>query len=310
MSSHNWHILGAGSLGCLWAARLQLSRQSVSLALRNPRSLANYLAAGSRIHYLPLQKKTAHSLIIPAQLPDNPQPVSRLILACKAYDAVAAMQSIQHRLQPGCRIFLLQNGMGSQQAILQLLPDCRIIAASTTEGAFMTEPFHCTHAGKGTTLLGDLGQPGTAPAELDDWRQAGFDCQWSENIGAVLWRKLAINCLINPLTVLYQCRNGELMQYLPRLEALAEDLAALLSTTAFPCKAAELFALACEVIQNTARNTSSMLQDVRNKRRTEISYITGFALAQSQQLNLPHQQLQAVHQELRQHLLELGLPPD
>lgn len=47
------------------------------------------------------------------------------------------------------------------------------------------------------------------PAWLADLRQAGIAHDWSLDILSRLWRKLALNCAINPLTVLHDCRNGE-----------------------------------------------------------------------------------------------------
>jgi len=64
------------------------------------------------------------------------------------------------------------------------------------------------------------------------------------------------------------------------------------------------------VIQATATNYSSMYQDVANARRTEISYLLGYACqaAARHQLVLPHlQQLQA---RLVEHLRARGLASD
>lgn len=305
-----WHILGAGSLGCLWAARLTQRGFNTQLVLRSQASLNRYLELGAQLRFQGFQQDTAQSISIPAQLADELQPITNLILACKAYDAVSAIQSIQHRLAQDCQLFLLQNGMGSQQRIQSELPTCRVMAASTTEGAFSTKPFHCTHAGQGTTLIGDLGEKQLPSFALKLWQRAHIDCQWSDDIWAALWRKLAINCMVNPLTVLHQCKNGELLQHTNRLATLADELAELLSAQGYPCDSSEIFALAQQVIQNTAQNTSSMLQDVQARRRTEISFITGFALEQSRLADTRHTVLQQLHEQLQQHLFALDLPVD
>lgn len=306
----NWHILGPGSLGCLWAARLSQAHIPASLILRNQHRLTALQSQGSQISYLAYGQNSPLDIPINAQLPNHPQPIETLIVACKAYDAVAAVESVKTRLSPNSCVFLLQNGMGSQQAITQLLPGIRVIAASSTEGAFLTQPFHCTHAGQGLTLLGDLGHTQPEPTCLRDWQQAQISYQWTDAILAALWRKLAINCMINPLTVLHQCKNGQLAQHTERLTALADELAQLLSAAGYPCTADDVFAQCLQVIQNTAQNTSSMLQDVLNQRRTEISYITGFALAQSQQLGTSHRALLDLHSQLQARLQQLDLPLD
>jgi len=304
----SWHVLGAGSLGCLWAARLSQAQIPVSLILRNQQSLTAFQQQGSQISYLAYGQSNPLQIPLNAQQAEQNQPIDALILACKAYDAVAAIESIKSRLSSNSCVFLLQNGLGSQQTIAQLVPDVRVIAASSTEGAFLTQAFHCTHAGQGTTLLGDLASKRDAPDCLQHWQQAQIPYQWTDDIAAALWRKLAINCMINPLTVLYQCKNGQLAQHATQIAVLADELAELLSAAGYPHNKADLFAQAMLVIQNTAQNTSSMLQDVLNKRRTEISYITGFALAQSRQLGTTNQALQQVHYQLQARLLQLDLP--
>jgi 2-dehydropantoate 2-reductase len=42
-----------------------------------------------------------------------------------------------------------------------------------------------------------------------------------------------------------------------------------------------------QVIQSTADNTSSMLQDIRSQRHTEIDYITGYLLRRGRSHGIP-----------------------
>ena len=42
-----------------------------------------------------------------------------------------------------------------------------------------------------------------------------------------LWRKLALNCAINPLTVLHDCRNGGLSEHHCEVATLCAELAEL-----------------------------------------------------------------------------------
>lgn len=303
-----WHVLGAGSLGCLWASRLQLAGHQVRLILR-PSRLAQFRSAGSNILFTDLQQQQ-HRLALHAETACAGLPIQRLVLACKAYSAAEAITGIRHRLRPGSQIILLQNGIGCQQQVHELLPDHPVLVASTTEGAWLKEAFHCIHAGQGQTLLGRLRGQEPVPAWLGQLDRSGISCQWHPHIDSVLWRKLAINCLINPSTVIHGCRNGGLLQHLPLLQQLSAELEQLLLAAGHADAAANLFSAARHVITGTATNTSSMLQDVQHGRRTEISYITGFALQQSIALGTPHQQLLAVHQALQSRLAQLGLPTD
>lgn len=303
----SWHILGAGSLGCLWAARLQLAGQSPQLIMR-PQQLDAFTQQGSKLHFTALDGQQ-HQLLLNAQTASASGTIDRLLVTTKAHSAATAVASVRDRLHAGSQLILLQNGIGSQQEIADLASGQRVLVASTTEGAYLSGPFACVQAGAGQTLIGDL-QPGVLPAPhwLTGLQQAGIPCQWQANIHPILWRKLAINCLINPLTVIHQCLNGALEQHASLIRLLAVELESLLIAAGQPTVADQLAETALQVIRYTAANRSSMLQDVQQRRRTEISYITGFALEQCNRLALDCSHLNALHQQLQDCLQALGLP--
>jgi 2-dehydropantoate 2-reductase len=302
-------VLGAGSLGCLWAARLARAGVAVQLILRNPARLAAYQRAGGLTL---VEHDQTRRYAVPGQLTDDASPIQRLLLACKAYDAETAIASIAPRLAPGAELILLQNGLGSQEAVAAQVPQARCIFASSTEGAFRdgTAPegeWRVVFAGRGHTWLGDS-QDDTPPNWLSDLQRSDIPHQWSPDILSRLWRKLALNCAINPLTVLYDCRNGGLSDHATEVATLCAELDQLLQRCGQPAAAANLHADVQQVIQATAANFSSMHQDVAQGRRTEIAYLLGHACAtaQHQSLVLPH--LAALHERLRHYLDARGLP--
>ncbi|MCO7576952.1 MULTISPECIES: putative 2-dehydropantoate 2-reductase [Pseudomonas] len=304
--STTWHVLGAGSLGTLWATRLARAGLPVRLILRDQSRLQAYQAAGG----LTLVEQGQSSLqAIPGETCDSTAPIHRLLLACKAYDAEAAVASIAPRLAQGAELILLQNGLGSQDAVAARVPQARCIAASSTEGAFRDGDWRVVFAGHGYTWLGDSGHP-TPPIWLDELSSSGIPHEWSTQILTRLWRKLALNCAINPLTVLHDCRNGGLQQHQCEVATLCAELSELLQCCGQPTAAQNLQQEVERVIQATAANYSSMHQDVASQRRTEISYLLGYACqaAARHRLQLPH--LQQLQQRLVSHLRLLGLPSD
>jgi 2-dehydropantoate 2-reductase len=299
-----WHILGAGSLGTLWATRLARAGLPVQLILRDQQRLHSYQQAGGLTL---IEQGQAQRYAIAAQTPDHPQPIQRLLLACKAYDAAAAVTQLAPRLTHGTEILLLQNGLGSQDEVARAAPLARCIFASSTEGAFRQADFQVVFAGHGHTWLGDPLdlQP---PAWLADLREAGIAHDWSLNILSRLWRKLALNCAINPLTVLHDCRNGGVREHPAQVACLCSELTELLHCCGYSAAAENLHEEVQRVALATAANYSSMHQDVSQGRRTEIAYLLGYACsaAQRHQLSLPH--LQALHSQLLAHLAARGLP--
>jgi 2-dehydropantoate 2-reductase len=306
MSRTPWHVLGAGSLGTLWACRLARAGLPVSLLLRDADRLARYRQGpGLRL----VEGAIEQTLPLPADTPDSTGPISRLLVTCKAYDAQTAVASVRHRLTQGAQVVLLQNGLGSQQAVAAALPQAQVCFASTTEGAFQRADGAVVFAGQGFTWVG---RPGSAapPQWLEDLATAHIAHQWTPDIMARLWRKLAINCAINPLSVLHQCRNGELQSQAAPIAALCKELEAVLLALGQPEAAHDLPGSVEAVITATAANYSSMYQDVAAGRRTEVGYLLGYVCSEARQQRIATPALDALHKALLAALHAKGLPTD
>lgn len=302
----SWHILGAGSLGSLWACRLARAGLPVRLILRNTERLDAYRAAGGLTL---VEDGQPRPQAIPAELPTDEAPIYRLLVACKAYDAEAALAQLADRLTPASEILLLQNGLGSQQAIAERWPQSRCIFVSSTEGAYREADWRVVFAGRGENWLGDPGD-GAPPVWLAELAAAGIPATWTAAIMGKLWRKLALNCAINPLTVLHNCRNGELLERREEVGALCEELASLLAVCGQANAAQGLEAQVLQVIEATSGNYSSMYQDVAAGRRTELSYLLGYACRAAAQESLSVPRLADLQRRLQALLARRRLPTD
>lgn len=300
-----WHVVGAGSLGSLWATRLARAGVPVKLVLRDAKRLAAYEANGAAL--ILVENGVESRLAISAQTADSAEPIERLLLACKAYDAEQAVAALAQRLTTDAQIILLQNGLGSQDAVAAKVPNARCICASSTEGAFRQRDWSVVFAGHGYNWLGDPADP-SPPDWLSDLQLAGIPHEWTPDILTRLWRKLALNCAINPLTVLHDCRNGGLMQHHCEVATLCAELTELLQQCGQPAAAEDLHSDVQRVIQATAANYSSMYQDVAQGRRTEISYLLEYACATAERHHCVVPHLQQLKVRLIQHLTDKGLP--
>ncbi len=302
--SSTWHILGAGSLGSLWACRLARAGKAARLILRDAQRLQAYQQAGGLTL---LEQDRASLYAIPAETAESGVPIHRLLVACKAYDAAPAIAALAPRLVAGADLVLLQNGLGSQDEVAERAPLARCVFASSTEGAFREDDWRVRFAGHGFNWLGDPANP-TPPPWFTDLGEAGIPAQWTPDILGRLWRKLALNCAINPLTVLHDCQNGGLLGHLDEVEALSTELAALLRHCGQPLAARDLDEEVQRVILATAANYSSMYQDVRAGRRTEVHYLLGHVCRAAARHGMRVPQLEHLHQRLVDNLRARGLP--
>ena len=307
MMAVTWHVLGAGSLGSLWAARLARAGLPVKLVLRNAERLAAYEANGAVITLV--EHGVEQRVPVTAQIVESREPIERLLVACKAYDAEQAVASLLPRLSASAELILLQNGLGSQDAVAAKAPHARCIFASSTEGAFREQDWRVVFAGHGFTWLGDP-RDAAPPSWLTDLHDSGIPHEWTPDILTRLWRKLALNCAINPLTVLHDCRNGGLQQHPCEVTTLCSELDELLACCGQPAAALDLHSEVERVIQATAANYSSMHQDVTQGRRTEISYLLGYACAAAARHRCAVPHLSQLQERLIQHLATRGLRTD
>ncbi|TXS96300.1 2-dehydropantoate 2-reductase [Parahaliea maris] len=275
-----WYILGCGAMGSLHAAQLDRAGESVIML---PRSTP----PGGGPLQLEICGLSTSRHALPWQAPEASAPIDRLLVLTKAYDVAAAIGSVARRLTPQSQVVLMANGMGYAEEIAARLPGLSLAFGTSTQGAHRTVDGKVHHAGLGSTRVG---MPGVidAPAWFSPLGQALPDCEWEADISMALWQKLAVNCAINPLTSLHNCRNGELARD-PHLAQKVRDVCGEIAEVAEAAGQVlpDLESRVFSVIDATADNRSSMLQDVSRGQRTEIDYINGYLVRQARQLAVP-----------------------
>ena len=277
----HWHILGAGAIGTLFADALSTDGGEVSLILRDG-------VHGETRTQVVERGDLVSEKHVKTTGPRGHTDISHLLVTTKAYDVCAAIDSVIPRLNPDCNVVLLSNGMGFQEQVLASIPSLNIFCGTTTEGAHLLAAGHVRHAGSGETRIGFAAKTADdrRPVWLHQWERAVDNSVWDSDIQPALWTKLAVNCVINPLTALNRCHNGEL----EARKSLANQVTPLRDEVAAVCRAqghvkiaAALPRITAAVIQATSGNRSSMLQDMDAGRLTEIDYITGYLLAVADQ---------------------------
>ena len=186
----------------------------------------------------------------------------------------------------------LQNGLGNIELISEAVNRKNVVAGTTAHGATMLEAGKMRHAGQGKTVVGELDGSRTERIKSirDMFNRAGIATEISDNVQGLIWDKLIVNVGINALTGITKLHNGELLEHPELLEIM--KLAVIEAEQVAKSKGVMLgyedaFAHTKDVCLATAKNKASMLQDILNRRKTEIDMINGAIVREGECLGVP-----------------------
>lgn len=267
----NIAIVGNGAIGNILAARCEKIGQKYCLLTRTgqvlPISVTNIEGETTELN----------GEIRSINAPDD---FDILFLPLKAYQILPALMQLRPFIRSNQKLILLHNGMGCIEQATELLANIPILAATTSYAAYKPTPNLAIETGLGESHIGWVNQP---IADENEQIKQLMDallppCTWHADIRQALWFKLAVNAVINPLTAIYQIPNGQLRlpQYQAMIQEICQESAQVMQAHGLDIDLQEILARVYEVIDKTAKNYSSMHQDIALKRVTEIDYINGY----------------------------------
>jgi 2-dehydropantoate 2-reductase len=209
------------------------------------------------------------------------------LVLVKSWQTGRVAQQLRNCLSAQGRVLTLQNGLGNHQELSKVLGLARVFQGVSTVGGTLIGPGRVQPGGQGTITIEANSQ--TAPF-FELFGRAGFMVEKSFEIETLIWGKLVINAAINPLTAILNLPNGELLTrpQTRKLMALASyEVAAVAAAEDIQLPYDDVAAAVEEVAQLTARNHSSMLQDVRRGAPTEIEAINGAVIKVAAQNGVP-----------------------
>ena len=292
-----WQIIGAGAIGCLWAANLKRNGEDVHLVMRTA-------AQSNILCYQDLQQQiTEIAISCGAALKNDHAPILVCVKATQVEQAILKQRTLISDKQP---IILMHNGMGCAEKVAKLLPKNPIICATTANASLLKSPLNIQQTGIGITYLGAFNELAYNYKDLViALNRALNDTHWVDDIKEKLWLKLLINVAINPLTAIWQIKNGQLLapKFTTIIKTIVHESILVSDAEGLPFSKSQLLDTITQVIRNTAENYSSMNRDIHFQRQTENEYISGYLLAKASehQINVPT--ITKLYQKINQHSL-------
>ena len=252
------------------------------------------------------------------------EPIHQLIVSVKAPFVVRALSRVAHRLSRDSTILFFYDGMGLLEEV-----DKNVFPDESTRPTYVnglishhlespaSNSFAVIHAGMGTIALG------ISPRHsmLESWSKAD-GISWSSPSARYLIRtltrtpvlaavgfsptemiqlqieKLAVKAVIFPLTVVFDCCNGELLHnmsvtrvkrlLLAEISLVARSLPELqgVPNVTLRFSPERLESLVVNVCIDTSANISPMLKLVKAAKLTDIEYLSGYIVRRGEGIGI------------------------
>lgn len=265
-------IIGGGSIGLLFGAYFGASHE-VTIYTRREEQARELNEKGIKLH---CQGTDGTLIKVKSEaLSKEMFDLDMIFITVKQYD-LPNLQPFLLSIPVDTPLCFIQNGMGHLD-LLKSLPHVSILTATVEHGAKRVNDWTVLHNGVGQTNVavykGGLQLHDDFPRVADQ----DFPIYFHENYQSILVSKLIANALINPLTVIFQVKNGRLIEnpyYYEVFKMMFEEIYMI-----FPLDEKEkAFNSIVRICENTKNNTSSMLKDTQEGRKTEIDAILGYIL--------------------------------
>ena len=269
-------IVGAGAMGCLFAARIAESGANVTLVDVDEPRLAALARDGIALdddegeRVVPVGAGLAHEVAAPVDL---------VLLFTKSRDSAAAIHSVAHLAGPGVRALTLQNGLGNAEIIAGIFSPDRVLMGVTDFPADLQGPTRIVSHGPGHVALGGFtpaAQAAAAPvAALLD--RAGLAARVDADIRVAIWEKVAFNAALNAMAAVTGLTVGGMDAPPGRriAETVLGEVVAVAASVGIGLDRARIAGRIDFALRNHRGHKASMLQDLEAGRPTEIDAING-----------------------------------
>ncbi|SFR62281.1 ketopantoate reductase family protein [Anaeromicropila populeti] len=280
-------VLGAGAMGCLYGAYLSQKNDVTLLDVYQPQ--VDAIQKNGLIMIENKQEKLFH---VNAALSGTDIGHADLVLvfvkSTQTYDAVKENQKL---IGDKTLVMTLQNGAGNDRDILKFAKHENIIIGTSKHNSVTVEPGKFQHTAFGVTTIGTMDSHSQKDLiAADILNQSGLEAIVSDDIQRIIWSKLFVNMSVNTLTALLQTRIGYLIRnkdawdFVKRVVYEGVEVAEA-DGTYFDRR--ETLEMVRKVCIEAGDGYTSMYQDRKNKRLTEIDKINGAVVEQAKLYGVP-----------------------
>jgi len=216
------------------------------------------------------------------------EPVDYVLVCTKSFDSPAVAEALSAApacQDDSCRIVLLQNGWGNFEVFAQRIEPRRVFSARVITGFQLITPAHVevtVHADAikiGSLAGANVGQLAPLAEQIT---RGGIPAEVTTTIERDLWAKMLYNCCLNPLGAVLDVNYGSLGDS-EATRAVMNEIAreafnvmrAAGHQTHWPTAERFLAEFYAQMVPATYAHRSSMLQDLKAGRRTEIDALSG-----------------------------------
>jgi 2-dehydropantoate 2-reductase len=273
-------MAGCGALGSLLAARLIEGGVPVQAFQRAGAQLEALRRDGITIEADRTGTTRQFRLAAASHNPAELEPSELIIVLVKAY-STDGVHPVRGVLAPEGAVLSLQNGLGNVERLVPIFGEAKVAAGVATYGAYRVSPGVIRWGGDGFITIGPWRQGLDLSWIRDVLLDAGLSVSYVDDPGPAIWKKLAINAMVNTTAALTRMRNREVLaspMALELMRKLGQETVVAAGRAGVDLDFEALWAMHLDNLERTAANKPSMLQDVEAGRQTEIEAISGGVL--------------------------------
>jgi 2-dehydropantoate 2-reductase len=288
-------MLGAGALGCSMGSALAETGVPVWLINRRVGHVEAIRRRGLRVRdgarEIDVRVAAASDA---AQVRAEAGTMDLVVVLVKSFHTRQAMTEALPLVGPQTAVLTLQNGLGHEELLAEVVGPQRVLAGKTYCGGVMLGEGHVARTLQGReTIIGEL--DGSVSARVQEVAQvfggAGIATQVSSNIVGAMWDKLFVNVATGALSAITRLDYGGLYSA-PEVEACA--LAAVAEAMRV-ARAQGVRISSDDPRQSWAKAAAglpsafkaSMLQSLEKGSVTEIDFVNGAVVEQGRRVGIP-----------------------